>query len=207
MKVTGYGLPTQVMRPVHVYLVLTTEASFNPTNYKGAQCPISPFTPRQLRDEFPFHQRVMSNLCLIWQWGISPYSWPWWSSVVQGACAWKPGIPCIYQIPKPANPQPNQVEMPLEPEQMDIEIPQNLLNLINVPEEMLSDLILGHTVFWTTSGNMTFKSHHWRWIAIWNLNSGQWRSFTESNGQYVYSSSLFLPNYYFYFKTNNNNNN
>ena len=40
-----YGLPTQVMRPVHVYSVSTTEASFNPTNYKAAQCPTSPFTP------------------------------------------------------------------------------------------------------------------------------------------------------------------
>ena len=37
-----YGLPGPVMRPMHVYLVLTTVASFNPLDYKGAQCPISP---------------------------------------------------------------------------------------------------------------------------------------------------------------------
>ena len=41
-----YRLPTQVMRPICVYSVSTTEASFNPTNYKGTQCPISPFTQR-----------------------------------------------------------------------------------------------------------------------------------------------------------------
>ena len=41
-----YGPPTQVMKHVLVYSVSTTEASFNPTDYKGAQCPISPFTPR-----------------------------------------------------------------------------------------------------------------------------------------------------------------
>ena len=41
-----YGLPTQVIRPVCVYSVSTTEASFNPTDCKGAQCPITPFTPR-----------------------------------------------------------------------------------------------------------------------------------------------------------------
>ena len=41
-----YGLPGPVMRPVCIYLVSTTEASFNLTNYKEAQCPTSPFTPR-----------------------------------------------------------------------------------------------------------------------------------------------------------------
>ena len=51
-----YGLPTQVMRLVHVYSFSTTEASFNPTDYKGAQCPISSFTPRQ-----PRHELLMPN--------------------------------------------------------------------------------------------------------------------------------------------------
>ena len=40
-----YGLPALTMRPVHIYLVSTTEASFNPTDYKGSQCSISTFTP------------------------------------------------------------------------------------------------------------------------------------------------------------------
>ena len=81
-----YGLPTQVMRPVHVYSVSTTDASFNPASYKVAQCPISPFTPRQPRDELPFHQGVHFHITfdetppprsgLQW-WGISPYNWPW----------------------------------------------------------------------------------------------------------------------------------
>ena len=41
-----YGQPVQVMRHVHIYSISTTEASFNPANYKGAQCLISPFMPR-----------------------------------------------------------------------------------------------------------------------------------------------------------------
>ena len=41
-----YGIPTQVTRPVCVYSVSTTEASLKLTDYKGAQCPISPFMPR-----------------------------------------------------------------------------------------------------------------------------------------------------------------
>ena len=41
-----YGLLGPVKRLVCIYLVSTTEASFNPTDYKGAQFPTSPFTPR-----------------------------------------------------------------------------------------------------------------------------------------------------------------
>ena len=41
-----YGQPPPVMRPVHIYLVSPSEASFNPADYKGAQCPTSPFTPK-----------------------------------------------------------------------------------------------------------------------------------------------------------------
>ena len=48
-----YGLPGPVMRPVCIYLVSTTEASFNPADYKAAQGPISPFTLRWPRDELP----------------------------------------------------------------------------------------------------------------------------------------------------------
>ena len=40
-----YELPALAMRPLHIYLVSTTEASFNPTDYKGAQCSISTFRP------------------------------------------------------------------------------------------------------------------------------------------------------------------
>ena len=41
-----YGLPAQIMRPVHIYSVSNTKASFNPADYKEAQHTISPFTPR-----------------------------------------------------------------------------------------------------------------------------------------------------------------
>ena len=40
-----YALPGPVMRPVHICLVSTTKASLNPTQYKGAQCSTSHFTP------------------------------------------------------------------------------------------------------------------------------------------------------------------
>ena len=41
-----YGPPGPIMRPVHIYLVSTTEASFNPADYKGEQRLTSPFTHR-----------------------------------------------------------------------------------------------------------------------------------------------------------------
>ena len=34
-------------------------------------------------------------------------------------------------------PQPNQMEMPPEPENMDIDIPEDIPDLINIPEEIL----------------------------------------------------------------------
>ena len=52
------GLPGQFMRPVHIYLVSITEASFNSAHYKGTQCPASPLTPRQPRNKLVFHQGV-----------------------------------------------------------------------------------------------------------------------------------------------------
>ena len=45
-SVKDYGLPGPLMRPACIYLVSTTEASFNNADYKGAQCPTSLFTPR-----------------------------------------------------------------------------------------------------------------------------------------------------------------
>ena len=57
-----YRLPGPVMRTVCIYLVSRTEASFNLINYNGAQCPISPFTPRWPRDELPFCQGVYQCL-------------------------------------------------------------------------------------------------------------------------------------------------
>ena len=41
-----YGLPPQVMRPVHIYSVFTNEASFNLAEYKETQHTLSPFMPR-----------------------------------------------------------------------------------------------------------------------------------------------------------------
>ena len=41
-----HGIPAQVMRAVHIYSVLTTEASFDLANYKETQYTTSSFTPR-----------------------------------------------------------------------------------------------------------------------------------------------------------------
>ena len=124
-----YGLPAQVMRPALVCSVLTTEASFNLANYKGAQCPISPFMPRPPWDELPFHQWIYQ--CLTFD--ETPIPMPevdsndedflptadlhdqvWSKKPVSDS----PKCLCIHQIPRPATspPQSNEVEMPLEPE-------------------------------------------------------------------------------------------
>ena len=36
-------------------------------------------------------------------------------------------------------PQPDQVEMPPEPEHMNLDIPEDIPDLINIPEEILLD--------------------------------------------------------------------
>ena len=145
-----YRLPTQVMRPLHVYSVLTTEASFIPTDYKGAQCFIPPYMPRQHRDELPFCQGVCQ--CLTFdetpqkKWILTmrniSHSWPWWPGMVWGTCTWQLGIPMHSPDSRPAipTPLPYQVEMPPEPEQMDTEIPEDLPDLIDVLKELLSDI-------------------------------------------------------------------
>ena len=41
-----HGLPPQIIRPIWVYSIFTTKASFNPVDFATTQCLISPFTPR-----------------------------------------------------------------------------------------------------------------------------------------------------------------
>ena len=53
-----YGLPTQVMKYVHVYSVSTNEASFNPTDYREHTVPSLPLHQGDPRDRLPFHQEV-----------------------------------------------------------------------------------------------------------------------------------------------------
>ena len=57
----AYGLPPQVVRPVHICTVFTTEASFDPTEYKVAQNTISPFMLGQPRC-LPFCEGVHQSL-------------------------------------------------------------------------------------------------------------------------------------------------
>ena len=42
----SFGLPAQLMRTMHISSVLTTEASFNPVDYREVQCLIYPYTSR-----------------------------------------------------------------------------------------------------------------------------------------------------------------
>ena len=61
--------------------------------------------------------------------------------MVQEACARQPRMP-VYSPDAQASippPQPKQMEMPPEPEHMDIDIPVEIPDLIDVPEELLSD--------------------------------------------------------------------
>ena len=145
-----YRLPGQVMRPVHVYLVSTTKVSFNPADYKDAQFPTSPFMPRWPRDELPFHQGV--HHCLTFDETPPPevdsddeeyfptadFDDPVWS---EEPVADSQKHLCIDQIPIPAtpSPQPDQVEVPQGLEQMDIKILEDLLDITDVPKELLSD--------------------------------------------------------------------
>ena len=131
-KFNDYGLPTQIMRCVHVYSVSTTEASFNPEDYKRAQYPISPFTSRWPRDEMPFHQGV--HQCLTFDKTTLPEvdsdDEEYLTTADFDDLVWsKVPVPnnemhlCNHQIPRPAIqcPQLDQMEMALEPEQMDID--------------------------------------------------------------------------------------
>ena len=56
-----YGLPPQIMRPVCIYSVFTTEASFNLAEYKVRQYTISPFIPRWPRS-LPFPEGVCQHI-------------------------------------------------------------------------------------------------------------------------------------------------
>ena len=53
-----YDLSSPFMRPVHIYLVLMTEASLNPMDYRWAQSHTFPSTARQPRDGLPLYQVV-----------------------------------------------------------------------------------------------------------------------------------------------------
>ena len=67
-----YGLPGPVMRPVCIYLASTTEASFNPADYKGTQFLTSPFTPRQPHWKLTqtIKQRISPQLALMTWYGL-----------------------------------------------------------------------------------------------------------------------------------------
>ena len=43
-----YGLPSQITRPILVYSIFTTDASFNLADFTTSQHLISPFTPKYL---------------------------------------------------------------------------------------------------------------------------------------------------------------
>ena len=50
-------------------------------------------------------------------------------------------------------PQPDQVEMP--PDLIELDIMEDIPDILDVPEEVISDFKAWHTVCWTTHGSMT----------------------------------------------------
>ena len=177
-SVNDYGLPPQVMRSGHIYLVFTTEASFNLAEYNETQHTISPLISRWSRS-LTFHEGVHWHLTfneippnaiarLTWQriFPTSDMDDPVWS---------EEPVPdnweylCIHEIPWPATPppqpnqvemlvfpppQPGQVEIPPEHELMELGIPEDMPDLINFQEEVLWDFDA-----WTHS----VLPHEWYW--------------------------------------------
>ena len=69
-------------------------------------------------------------------------------------------IPCrsiTGHLPRPATPAPQPVQEDVLPETepMDVSIPDDLLNVITVPEELTQILNLRHRVYLDISGEMT----------------------------------------------------
>ena len=84
----AYGLPAQVMR---LYMFIQSHRLQGSTMFhlslhvKVTQGLIA-FPSRRLpMPNFWWDTPTRSRL---WQWVISPYSWPWWPSMTQGACAY-----------------------------------------------------------------------------------------------------------------------
>ena len=153
-----YGLQGPFMRPVCIYLVSTTEASLNPMDYRGTQGPTSPSTARQTKEEMP--------LCWAFCWQLTfsvihpsqmdsnneedfltaELDDSVWLSRANRQWLCIQLIPCssiTSHTTRPATPppQPIQKEVPQEAESMDVSIPDDLLNVIDVPEELYSDYV------------------------------------------------------------------
>ena len=110
-----------------MYSVLTSEASYNLTNYKETQHTISPFMPRWLRS-LPLHEGVCQHLTYDKTSLPTPevdpddlenllsaeLDDPVWSKMPLSDIQ---EYQCMHQIPRPATPpsQPNEVEMPATP--------------------------------------------------------------------------------------------
>ena len=124
MRVTMIMNYPQVMRPVDIFSVFTTEASFNLAEYKEAQHTISPFIPRQPRI-LPFHEGVHWNL--TFQKTLTPMpevdsnDEEYFQTADLDDLMWsEEPMPdsqeylCVHEIPRPATPPPqhNQVDMP-----------------------------------------------------------------------------------------------
>ena len=56
-KHNDYGFPAWITRPISVYSIITTEASFDLADFTTAQHPISPFTPKCPRS-LPFWEGI-----------------------------------------------------------------------------------------------------------------------------------------------------
>ena len=132
----NYEPQLQVMIPVHIYLVFTTEASFNLGEYKETQQTISTLMPRQ-PESLAFCEGVCQHLTFD---GMPPqmpevdfHNVEYLLTADIDGLEWsEEPVPdrweylYIHKIPRPAIliPQPNQVDMPatppLQPNQVQI---------------------------------------------------------------------------------------
>ena len=86
-----YGLPPQIIKPIHVYSIFTTEAFFNLADFTTAPHLISPFTPKHPRT-LPFWEGACWHLTFDEMSPPMPETdWGWWRT--PSNC--RPGYPGV----------------------------------------------------------------------------------------------------------------
>ena len=166
-----YGLSSQIARPICIYSVFTTEASFDPGEFTTGQCPILPFTPKCPRS-LPFWEGVCQQQTFnymplptpetdfedqkeplptadlgdpVWDEEPVPDSreYLWIHEIPRPATSTPPHS--LYQQPHPCSPtkesqKPDQMEVPPEFEVMELDTPEDIPDLLDVLQEVMSDL-------------------------------------------------------------------
>ena len=152
-----YDLPGPFIRPVHIYLISTTEDSLHSSDYRRTQGTTSPSTQKWTKERVA---PMLSSLLMInlqWETLIRNGLWQWRrifsTAELNDPVYSEEPLPdrqwlCIHLLLHssitghtlgPATPplQPIQEEVPPEAELMDVPLPDDLPDIINVPEEEL----------------------------------------------------------------------